>query len=89
MPLIIRTFWKYTKWRKISFTLLAEDRNDLEIGYYQVDSGSLGGCQIGKTITILLPFKSVGLVGNVNHNVFLHGFEISPQPYTSSKSSPF
>ena len=44
VPLIIRTQWKYTSWTKISFTLLAEDRADFEAGYYQIDSGMLGGC---------------------------------------------
>lgn len=72
--MLIRTHWKYTQWNKISFSLLAEDRNDFEIGYYQVDSGSLGGCEAGKNINVLLPFRSTQFYANVNHNVFLHGF---------------
>ena len=28
VPLLIRTQWKYTRWRKISFTILVEDRQD-------------------------------------------------------------
>ena len=43
-PLVVRTQWSYTSWIQIGFTFLAEDRNDIETGYYQVDSGSLSGC---------------------------------------------
>ena len=41
VPFVIRTHWKYTNWTKISYTFLAEDRHDVESGYYQVDAGTL------------------------------------------------
>ena len=44
VPFLIRTHWKYTSWTQIGFSFIAEDRKDVETGYYQVDSGSLGGC---------------------------------------------
>lgn len=48
IPFVIRTQWAYTQWSKISFTFLAEDREDMESGYYQIDSGSLSGCTNSK-----------------------------------------
>lgn len=41
---IIRTPWRYTNWQKISFSFLAEDRKDIEVGSVQIDPGKLGGC---------------------------------------------
>ena len=58
LPFVVRTQWPYTQWTQISFTFLAEDRNDIEAGYYQVDTGPLSGCETGKNVDILLPFRS-------------------------------
>lgn len=85
----MRTYWKYTEWKKISFTLFVEDKSEFESGYYQVDTGSLGGCEPGKTIQTLLPFRSISQVSKLHHNVFLHGFEISSQLYSAQSKSPF
>lgn len=75
---VIRTQWPYTKWNYIHFSFIAEDRLDLESGYYQIDTGSLSSCENGKLIDILLPFKSIYQNGiQIKHNLFLHGFEIS------------
>lgn len=76
VPFIIRTHWKYTYWNKIIFSFIAEDRKDFESGYYQIDSGLLGGgCSSSKNIQVLLPFRNIGLQnGLINHNLFLHGF---------------
>lgn len=60
VPFLIRTHWKYTFWNKIAFSFIAEDRRDFESGYYQIDSGLLGGCDAGKSIQIILPFKRIG-----------------------------
>lgn len=50
----------------------------------------LGGCEPGKSIQVLLPFRQIGLKpGNINHNLFLHGFEISVQRYNETTLSPF
>lgn len=90
VPFLIRTHWRYTFWTKITFSFLAEDRKDFESGYYQVDSGSLGGCEAGKNIQVILPFRRIGLQpGFINHAVFLHGFEISSQRYNADTMSPF
>lgn len=90
MPFAIRTHWKYTAWTKIGFSFLAEDRSDLEAGYYQVDSGLLGGCEPGKNIQVLMPFRGIGQVpGQIHHQLFLHGFEISVQKYNATTLSPF
>ena len=74
LPLLVRTHWKYTEWRKISFSILVEDRQEIESGYYQIDTGILGGCEPGKTISALLPFRHLSFEGNINHNIFLNGF---------------
>lgn len=87
---MIRTHWKYTFWTKITFSLLIEDRKDFESGYYQIDTGLLGGCESGKSIQFVLPFKNIGTKpGFINHALFLHGFEISSQKYTADALSPF
>ena len=55
-----------------------------------MDSGLLGGCEPGKNIQVLLPFRHIGIQpGNINHNLFLHGFEISSQKYNTTALSPF
>jgi hypothetical protein len=91
-PFLIRTHWKYTYWNKIAFNFIAEDRNDFQSNYYQIDTGALGGCEAGKNIQILLPFKNSGLISgytNLNYNLFIHGFEISSVRYNSNSLSPF
>ena len=57
VPFVIRTHWKYTKWTRLEYSFIAEDRSDVETGYYQIDAGSLEGCQIGKNIKALIPFR--------------------------------
>lgn len=90
VPFLIRTHWRYTFWTKIAFSFLAEDRRDFEAGYYQIDSGLLAGCDAGKSIQVLLPFRRIGLQpGLINHALFLHGFEISSQRYNADTMSPF
>lgn len=90
VPFLIRTHWKYTQWNKITFNFIAEDRRDFESGYYQIDTGALGGCDAGKNIQVIMPFRSIGLVpGQINYNLFLHGFEISSMKYTNDALSPF
>jgi hypothetical protein len=55
-----------------------------------VDTGNLGGCDAGKNIRVLMPFKNVGAVaGYLNYNLFVHGFEISSMRYNSNSLSPF
>lgn len=87
IPFIIRTQWKYTSWTKISFTFLAEDKDNIEAGYYQVDSGSLAGCISGKDIHVLLPFRT-NFKGAIKALTFLHGFEITSNKVFGS-NSPF
>ena len=90
IPFLIRTHWRYTAWTKIGFSFLAEDRRDLESGYYQVDTKELGGCQPGKNIQLMLPFKQQNFgFGPIQHSLFLHGFEISAQQYNETNLSPF
>jgi hypothetical protein len=90
IPFLIRTHWRYTYWTKIAFSFLAEDRRDFESGYYQVDTGSLGNCDAGKSIQVILPFRRIGLQsGFINHMLFLHGFEVSSQRYSADTMSPF
>ena len=48
VPFAIRTQWLYTRWTKLVFSFLAEDRVDIESNYYQIDSGMLAGCTSGK-----------------------------------------
>ena len=91
VPFLIRTHWRYTFWTRIAFSFIAEDRKDIESGYYQVDSGSLGGCDQSKNIQVILPFRKIGLMtsGLINHTLFLNGFEISSQKYNADTMSPF
>ena len=87
IPFVIRTQWKYTSWTKITFAFFAEDKENIEAGYYQVDSGSLSGCNSGKDIHILLPFRT-NFKGDINALTFLQGFEISSSKISGS-NSPF
>ena len=90
VPFLIRAQWSHTTWTKIGFSFIAEDRNDVESGYYQVDTGSLGSCSAGKEIEVLLPFRKMNSSGaNINHTLFLHGFEMSVQKYNETTYSPF
>lgn len=74
IPFVIRTHWKYTSWTKISFSFFAEDKANIEAGYYQIDSGSLAGCNTGKDIHVLLPFRTNFKGTNIKTATFLHGF---------------
>jgi len=76
VPIVVRTQWHYTQWTQISFTFLAEDRVDIETGYYLLDSGYLSSCDSGKSISALLPFQNIYPKNGqtVVHRVFLHGF---------------
>lgn len=56
VPFVVRTYNENTRWSKISFYFLVEDRFDVEAGYYQIDTGRLGGCEPGKSINVYLPF---------------------------------
>lgn len=73
IPFVVRTHWKYTSWTKISFNFFAEDRDNIEAGYYQVDSGSLAGCISGKDIAVLLPFRT-NFKGAISAQTWIHGF---------------
>lgn len=84
---MIRTQWKYTSWTKVSFAFFAEDKDNIEAGYYQVDSGSLAGCVSGKDIHVLLPFRT-NFKGAIKAQTFLHGFEITSNKVFGS-NSPF
>ena len=44
-------------WSQIQFSFLAEDRDDIETGYYQIDSGYLSSCESEKSISTILPFQ--------------------------------
>lgn len=78
---VVRTQWTYTKWTKLTFSFIAEDHNDLETGYLQIDSGRLASCHNGARISLTLPFKQqFSDSGHINHNLFLHGFEITTIP---------
>ena len=90
IPFVVRTQWAYTSWVHIGFSFLADDRNDIELGYYQIDSGTLSGCELGKQIQVLLPFKNVYTAAPpINHYMFLHGFEISTVVSGQGARSPF
>ena len=85
--MVIRTQWAYTSWVQITFSFLAEDRSDMEVGYYQIDSGNLSDCDNGKQIQVLLPFRSIFLPGSpINTHLFLHGFEITTVALGASRS---
>ena len=80
----------YTAWTKIAFSFIAEDRRDIETGYYQVDTADLGSCLPGKNIQVSLPFKNQFFPHNpVQHLLFLNGFEISAQKINATSLSPF
>lgn len=72
---LIRTQWTYTKWNQLAFTFLAEDRTDIETGYYQIDAGALSGCGINRKIDILLPYRTAfSQRTEIKHQLYLHGF---------------
>jgi len=63
----------YTRWTKISFSFIAEASDQLQAGYYQIDSGSLSGCSLGKVISAFVPYISNNKL--LTHAlVFLNGF---------------
>lgn len=86
----MRTPWRYTYWTKIIFSFFAETRPEFEAGYYEIDSGRLGGCEAGKDIKVLMPFRKIGLqMGKIEHMLFLQGFQITTQSYDYNTYSPF
>ena len=90
VPIVIRTQWSYTQWTHITFSFLAEDRDDIESGYFQIDSGYLSSCDSEKSISAVLPFRNSYSQGvEVHHNVFLHGFEIASSKNPDGTHSPF
>ena len=90
VPFILRTLWEISRWTQITFNFIAEDRSDIEAGYYQVDSGDLAGCHNGESVDILLPFKNAFAVGaNLKQLTFLHGYEISTVAKVPSGRTPF
>jgi hypothetical protein len=75
IPFIVRTQSAYTQWNQITYSFIAEDRSDIESGYYSVDSGALAGCESGKSVQVVLPFRSRFAPGVlIKHSLFLHGF---------------
>ena len=90
IPFVIRTLWAYTSWTQINFNFIAEDRNDIDSGYYQIDSGDLGGCHTDGFVQVLLPFKTIFSASQpIRHSIFLHGFEITTISIGNSVRSPF
>ena len=72
---VIRVQWKYTKWNLISFSFFIEDHQDIESGYYQIDSGSLSGCRINQDIQIFMPYRNqFQSYKPITHTLFVHGF---------------
>jgi len=86
VPFIIRTQWKYTQWSSMTVRIFIENRQDIEAGYYQLDSGALASCDASKNVNIQVPLHSQwqGFNANLQSVVFLHGFEISTQSFTRS-----
>lgn len=81
IPFQVRTQWKYTCWVKITVMFLAETRNDVQVGFYQADTGLVGACGDAKVQPLFIPFGNpVGPGRNLAIRVFLNGFEISTQP---------
>lgn len=48
IPFVIRTQWAYTSWNKIAFSFVAEASQQIEAGYYQIDTATLSACFSGK-----------------------------------------
>lgn len=48
IPFLIRVYWKHTRWNKIGFIFLAEDRADIEASFRQIDSSNLGASHTKK-----------------------------------------
>jgi hypothetical protein len=88
IPFIVRTHWGYTQWTKLTFSFFAEASDQLDAGYYQLDTASLSACYSGKNIIGFLPFSGQAIAGGVALT-FLSGFEISSVAVNSSYLTPF
>lgn len=88
IPFIVRTHWGYTKWSKITFSFLAEASNQLDAGYYQIDTASLSACFSGKEIVAYIPFTSCS-VKSPKALTFLNGFEVTSIGVNNTYNTPF
>lgn len=70
---LIRTQWRYNQWNSFKFAFIAEQRNDIEVGMYQIDTGILAGCTTQKALQIFLPFRT-NFTSNPTVQIFLTGF---------------
>ena len=52
----VNLYQQYTKWTMVDFYFLAEDKQEIETGYYLVDASNLAQCNGGKSQEINLPF---------------------------------
>lgn len=73
IPFAVRTQWAYTQWTKITFSFLAEVSSQIEAGYYQINTGSLGSCCSSKAVYAFIPFMNQNIPGN-QVLTFLSGF---------------
>jgi hypothetical protein len=73
IPFVVRTQWGYSKWTRITFSFLAEVSNQIEAGYYQIDTGSLGSCCSEKAVIAFIPFFNQNIDGN-KALTYLSGF---------------
>jgi hypothetical protein len=92
LSFLIHTNWRYSQWQKITYSFLAEDRDDIKSGYMQVDSAGLGACGSGKKITVFVGFNQPldpRRDFDIKHSIFLTGFEISTRRFVEDSRSPF
>lgn len=88
IPFVIRTQWGYTRWSRISFSFVAETSNQLEAGYYQVDTSTLSACFSGKQIVAFIPFQNQNPVFR-SAITFFNGFELSSMSINSTYRTPY
>lgn len=83
---VIRTQWKYTTWKRVKFGFVAEERTDIEVGIYQIETNVLNSYEQNKELQLFLPYRIV-FRDSPFSSTFLTGFEITSQQ-NSSYSSP-
>ena len=60
----------------------------MEVGYYQIDTGTLSACSSGKDIAAFIPFSGANQAVNAGLT-FLNGYEISSIAVNSSYLTPY
>ena len=83
---LVRKEWKYTAWKMVRFGFVAEERKDVEVGVFEVETAVLGLSEESKEIQVYLPFRAIW-AESPTVVTFLTGFQITAK-MTNGQVSP-